>query len=179
MCSGRRSDDEISPGSRAGPADGRTAGQPSAISPSPPLAPIVLSQYVLVRLLHVLGGAILLGGSATLWFAFRVAEGVDAALLWWYEAVFWFVFGAIVFTGTGNLAGFGAPLAGTDRWVALTAKLALVLALAVCSLVRTFGVARLPDSVRTTTNARLRLLYGLTALSFAVVFALAGVLARG
>lgn len=139
----------------------------------------MLSQYVLVRSLHVLGAAVLLGGSATIWFAFRVADSVDTALLWWYEAAFWFLFGGVVFTGTGNLAGFGAPAAGTDRWFALTAKLALVLAVVVCSLVRTFGVAGMADSAQSTTNPRLRLLYGLTALSFAVVFALAGVLARG
>lgn len=139
----------------------------------------MLSQYVLVRSLHVLGAAVLLGGSATIWLAFRVADGVDTALLWWYEAVFWLLFGGVVFTGTGNLAGFGAPAAGTDRWLALTAKLTVLLAVAVGSLVRTFGVAGLADSARSTTNPRLRLLYGLTALSFAAVFALAGVLARG
>lgn len=139
----------------------------------------MLSQYVLVRLVHVLGGAVLLGGSATLWLAFRVADSVDAALLWWYEALFWFVFGAVVFTGTGNLAGFGAPPAGTDRWLALTAKFVVLLAVAVGSLVRTFGVSRLADSARRTSNTRLRLLYGLTALTFGLVFGLAGVVARG
>lgn len=138
----------------------------------------MLSQYFLVRLIHVLGAAVLLGGSATIWFAFRVAGRVDAALLWWYEGVFWFAFGAVVFTGTGNLAGFGAPAAGTDRWLALSVKLGVLLAVAVSSLVRTLAVATLAEATR-TSNSRLRLFYGATALAFVVVFALAGVVARG
>lgn len=137
----------------------------------------MLSTYVFVRLVHVLGVGLLLGGAATIWLALRVTSGTDTTLLRWYEGLFWFVLGVVVFTGTGNLAGFGAGLRGTDRWLVLSVKLGFVLVVVAGSLVRTFAVARLGSGE--TTNRRLRWLYAATALFLSLIVALAGVLARG
>lgn len=137
----------------------------------------MLSTYVFVRLVHVLGAALLLGGAATIWLALRVTSGTDTALLRWYEGLFWFVLGVVVFTGTGNLVGYGAGLQGTDRWLILSVKLGLVLIVVSGSLVRTFAVARFEATE--TANRRLSWLYAATALSLSVIVALAGVLARG
>jgi hypothetical protein len=140
---------------------------------------MVGTQYVLLRSLHVLGGGLLLGGSAVLWLAIRADEGVSVRAVTWFEAAFWGVFGVIVFTGIGNLVGFGTPTAGR-RELTLTVKLSSVLVIAAVSIVRSFAVVeRLRREVRTVTERRLGTLYAATAWLAAVVIVLAGVLARG
>lgn len=121
----------------------------------------------------------MLGGSAVLWLAIRADEGVSVRAVTWFEAAFWGVFGVIVFTGIGNLVGFGTPTAGR-RELTLTVKLSSVLVIAAVSIVRSFAVVeRLRREVRTVTERRLGTLYAATAWLAAVVIVLAGVLARG
>jgi hypothetical protein len=137
------------------------------------------TQYVLLRSVHVLGSGLLVGGSAALWLAIRAGEGVSVRAVTWFEVAFWGIFGVIVFTGIGNLVGFGTPTSGR-RELTLTVKLSSVLVIAAVSLVRSFAVTeRLRDGARTVTERRLGTLYAATAWLTAVVILLAGVLARG
>lgn len=140
---------------------------------------MVGTQYVLLRSLHVLGGGLLVGGSAVLWLAIRTSDGVSVRTVTWFETAFWGLLGVIVFTGIGNLVGFGIPTVGR-RGGALTIKLSSVLVIAAVSVVRSFAVVeRLRRGVSTVTERRLGTLYAATAWLSAVVIVLAGVLARG
>lgn len=140
---------------------------------------MALTQYVAVRSLHVLGSGVVIGGPAVLWLAFRTGEPVSVRLLSWFEAAFWAVVGVMVFTGLGNLVGFGIPTAGI-RASAFSVKLACILGLAAVSAVRSLSVLELRRRSReTATDRRLRWLYAVTTLLSAVIVPLAGVLARG
>lgn len=133
--------------------------------------------HLLVRAVHVLGMALLVGGSAVTWNALRI--GGAAALPTQYEWLFWPTMGAMLATGVGNLGALGAP--GPDtRWGALlTAKLLVVLALVVGSALRTLVVVRLRERQGTAAVGPLQPLYGATTLGLLAVLGLAEVLAHG
>ncbi|APW98695.1 DUF2214 domain-containing protein [Halobiforma lacisalsi AJ5] len=142
---------------------------------------MAVSEYLLVRTLHVLTASLLTGGTALLWLAFRV-DDVAVALLTWFEGFFWAGAGLIVFTGLGNLVAFGVPGPGTTRGAALSIKLGVIFALVVGSLVRTFAVARYGRADVQAVNEDddwLRQLYAATGWGLAAIIVLAGVLARG
>lgn len=140
---------------------------------------MAVTQYVAVRSIHVLGSGFVIGGSAVLWLALRAQGPVSVRLLSWFEAGFWAVLGVMVFTGLGNLVGFGIPTTG-GRANAFSIKLACVLLLAAVSTVRSLSIAELRRQDRKTATARgLRRLYAATTLLSAAIVPLAGVLARG
>jgi uncharacterized membrane protein len=137
---------------------------------------------LLVRLGHVLGMAVLLGGSGLAWYALRTGDA-SLPLLGGFESVFWATMGAMLVTGVGNLGALGAPGPGTRWGTVLTIKLLVLLGVVLGSGVRTFAVHRLADRVdplddRRVTG-RLRIAYGTTTGAFVVVVALAEVLAHG
>jgi uncharacterized membrane protein len=140
---------------------------------------MAVTQYVAVRSIHVLGSGFVIGGSAVLWLALRAGEPGSTRLLSWFEAGFWAVLGVMVFTGLGNLVGFGIPTTGV-RASAFSIKLVCILLLAAVSVVRTLSVLELRRRDREPSTARrLRWLYATTTLLSAVIVPLAGVLARG
>ncbi|EMA30039.1 DUF2214 family protein [Halobiforma nitratireducens] len=143
---------------------------------------MAVSEYLLVRTLHVLAASMALGGSVVLWLAFRVADDVSVTLLSWFEGLFWGTAGLLVFTGLGNLVAFGVPDATTTRGTALTLKLGVLLVLVLGSIVRTFAVVRYERLEVCAVDAdddRLRWLYAGTGWCLAAVVVLAGVIARG
>lgn len=129
--------------------------------------------HLVVRLVHVLGMAVLLGGAALAWDAFRGAgdhdasadapDGTDAdgndadddsegagesgsgalRLAGHYEWVFWAAMGLLVVTGVGNLGALGPPGPGTRWGTVLTAKLLVVTAFVLGSFLRTLAVVDL------------------------------------
>ena len=134
---------------------------------------------LVIRLLHVLSVGGLLGGTAVIWLAFRVDDGISVPLLSWFEGIFWGAIGMIVFTGLGNLAAFGVPDPDTTRGVVLTLKLGCLLLIVVGSVVRTFAVVQLSrGGVSNVTTPRLRWLYALTGWSVVALVLIAGVLTR-
>lgn len=141
---------------------------------------MVLSQYLVVRTLHLLGVGVLVGGTAVLWLAYRVDDGVSVRLLSWFEATFWATIGLVAFTGLGNLFSFGVPDADSRAGTILTLKLVGIFVLTLGSVLRTFAVLHLRRSAISETSVpRLRWLYALTGWGFAFVLVLAGVLVRG
>ena len=130
--------------------------------------------HLLVRTVHVLGMAMLLGGSAAVWYALRTDRGVPLVTFEW---AFWATFGAMLVTGVGNLGTLGPP--GPDtRWGAvLTVKLIVVLAFTLGSGLRTLAVVRLPGGA--TGPPALRRLYGATTATLLLLVVLAEVLAHG
>lgn len=140
------------------------------------------------RFLHVLGMALLLGGSAVTWAGIRwyAAESepaLDAARR--YEWLFWGVVAVMVVTGVGNVGSFGEGLPGpaTGWGVAFAVKLGGVVGLLVGSLVRSTLVDRccglgIPRARREAVR-RLRVAYGATTVYLLVLLALAEVLAHG
>lgn len=140
----------------------------------------MISEYVIVRGLHVLSSGLVLGGAAMIWLALRVTPAVSVRLLWWFEAIFWGTIGILVFTGLGNIAGFGLPTVETDRGRILLVKLSVILAVVAGSVIRTFVVVELDRREQTeTANHRLRWLYAATAWAVAFVIIAAGVFVRG
>ena len=134
---------------------------------------------LVIRLLHVLAVGGLLGGTAVIWLAFRVDDGISVPLLSWFEGVFWGVVGAIVFTGLGNLAAFGVPGPDTTRGMVLTIKLGCLLFVVAGSVIRTFAVVQLSrGGVSSVTGPRLRWLYAATGWSVVAFVLIAGVLTR-
>ncbi|WP_276300649.1 hypothetical protein [Halorussus lipolyticus] len=145
-----------------------------------------------VRLLHVLAMALAVGGAVAVWWLVRRSEArasavgpetaVETAVA--YEAGFWATAGLLVMTGVGNLGSLApaVPPAESFWGTVFAVKLLLVLGLLAASLVRTLVVARCrranrPESAGATRT--LRVGYGATALSLAVLVALAEVLAHG
>ncbi|MFB6171570.1 MAG: CopD family protein [Haloarculaceae archaeon] len=140
------------------------------------------------RFVHVLGMALLLGGSAGTWGALRWFEGRPArafGLAVRYEWLFWGVVAVMVVTGVGNVGAFGRGLPGPDSaWGAtFTAKLLAVAGLLAGSLVRSLLVERCDDrsapATRRAALARVRVSYGATAWYVVGLLALAEVLAHG
>jgi len=145
--------------------------------------------HVPVRLLHVVGMALLLGGATLVWLRATRATGPAAVagartLAVDYEWVFWGAVGVVVAAGVGNLGALApaVPPADTVWGRTLAVKLGGVAALVVGSIVRTAMVEALED-VSTDHAAhvrrRLRLKYGATALWLAGLVVLGEVLAHG
>ncbi|UPW00159.1 hypothetical protein M0R88_16800 [Halorussus gelatinilyticus] len=154
-----------------------------------------------VRALHVLAMALVLGGATLTWWLFRQVEaGGDAdsaaspatetavSVAAAYERGFWAALGVLVMTGVGNLGSLAPYVPGAEtQWgTVFAAKLALVVAVLALSVVRTLLVVRSRRAGGTTSTGAsnvgartLRLGYGATALSLAVLVALAEVLAHG
>jgi len=143
--------------------------------------------HVAIRWLHVAAMATAFGGAVTA-LALSTRPAADSAsavvaVAVRYEWLFWAAAGVLAMTGIGNLAAFGAGLAGpgTPWGATLMLKLWSVLTLVVLSLPRTLAVARLSASSEPAGDltVRLRNLYGATAGAFAVILALAIWLAHG
>ena len=146
---------------------------------------------LVVRTLHVLGLALLLGGAAGVLLAVRTPKSDPLALAVGYEWLFWPVLGVMVVTGVGNLAAVGAPGPATDWGATFTAKLGLVLLFVLGSLLRTVTVVRMSGeakgkpplgAVRSRERALrrwTRRAYGATAGLLVVLVVLGEVLAHG
>ncbi|MFD1597443.1 CopD family protein [Halobellus rarus] len=137
--------------------------------------------HLLVRLAHVLGMAVLLGGAVAAWQALRIGNRDPRPVLRRYEWLFWGALGVSIATGVGNLGTLGPP-GPTTRWGSiLTFKLLVVAGVVVLSAVRSLAVGRLGDSgaVRSIARGRLRVLYAATGWALGAIVALAEVLAHG
>ena len=138
---------------------------------------------VAVRTLHVLGMAVLLGGAGSLWYAARRNDHAPLTAARWYEWAFWGALGVMVVTGVGNLGALGAPGPDTRWGTILLAKLVLVVAFVLGSLVRTVAVARLCDDGGRDDDRRLapfcRRAYGATTAVLLGLVVIAEVLAHG
>ncbi|WP_135825686.1 hypothetical protein [Halorussus ruber] len=146
-----------------------------------------------VRLLHVLAMALAVGGAVAVWWLARrsgVGESAvepDAAveIAGVYEAGFWAAAALLVMTGVGNLGSLApaVPPAETDWGTVFAVKLLLVLGLLASSLVRTLAVVRCrklnASTLASATTRTLRVGYGATAVSLALLVTLAEVLAHG
>ncbi|WP_148416329.1 hypothetical protein [Haloferax sp. KTX1] len=141
---------------------------------------------LLVRLVHLVGMALVLGGAVFAWATLRAPESGSAsareptALATTYEWVFWAAMGAMVVTGVGNLGALGPP-GPSGRWGSiLTVKLLAVTAFVLGSFVRTLVVFRLRrDGPAGAGRSLLVKGYGATAAALLVLVALAEVLAHG
>lgn len=139
---------------------------------------------LLVRTLHVLAMAALLGGAALLAVLAARAHGpacLEAAR--GYEVLFWGAAGVLVLTGVGNLGAFGdaLPPPGSPWGVGFLAKVAAVLLLLPLSMVRTLAVAlasALPG-LSPPVERRLAAAYAATALLAGTIVVLAVGLAHG
>lgn len=143
---------------------------------------------LLIRYVHVLGMAILVGGAALAWVAFGSEfisdlDGSDLVhLAAAYEWLFWAGIGLLVVTGVGNFGSLAPAIpAPTTAWgTTFGVKLLAIVGLVVGSLPRTLAVVRWL-SVEDTPLAldRFRLGYAATALYLLGVVALGEVLAHG
>lgn len=146
-----------------------------------------LDLHLAVRAVHVLGMAVLLGGAAFTWNAFRrdAATGglSDAALASAvdYEWLFWGAAGAMLVTGVGNLGAVGAPGPETRWGTVFLPKLFVVLLLFVGSSVRTLLVLRVRSLEGRPARATvvLRRSYALTTWALVAIVAIAEVLVYG
>ncbi|MGQ3330656.1 CopD family protein [Halorubrum sp. FL23] len=146
--------------------------------------------HVAVRVLHILGMVVLLGGAGVLWYAARRGEraaGSDdtvVSLAGAYEWAFWGALGVLVLTGVGNLGALGAPRPDTRWGTILIAKLSLVVLFVLGSLVRTLIVAladieRADDSDNALAVPFYRRAYGATTTVLLALVVVAEVLAHG
>lgn len=140
---------------------------------------------VVVRWLHVLAMALVLGGAVAVWVTLRVdppRSGPDSlAIAAAYERLFWLAAGILVATGVGNLGAMAPAVPTVGPWAATFAvKLLAVLALLVLSVGRTLGLQRAVTGPRQAATIRpLRYGYAATALLLVGILALAEVLAHG
>jgi uncharacterized membrane protein len=136
--------------------------------------------HLAVRLVHVLGMAALVGGSAATWYALRTDLPRSLRLATRFEWLFWASLGLLVVTGVGNLGTLGPPGPATRWGTVLTVKLVVVLAVGLGSAVRSLAARRLRDrGADASARASLRRLYAATAWSLVLIVALAEVLAHG
>ena len=136
--------------------------------------------HLAVRLVHVLGMAALVGGSAATWYALRIDLPRSLRLATRFEWLFWASLGLMVVTGVGNLGTLGPPAPATRWGTVLTVKLVVVLAVGLGSAVRSLAVGRLRGrGTDAATRASLRRLYAATAWSLVLHGALAEVRANG
>jgi hypothetical protein len=139
--------------------------------------------HLAVRWLHVCAMAVAFGGAVlvlvTTWN--RLAPVVVAVALG-YEWAFWGALGVLAMTGIGNLGAFGVtlPEPATPWGQTLVVKLATVMALAIVSVPRTLAVIALSDRGETAVApvSRLRALYAISVVAFAIIVALAEMLAH-
>ena len=155
------------------------------------MAPVVAHpSSLLIRSVHVLGMALLLGGAVTTWAAVRFGTSPDSGygrfpvrVAATYEWLFWGALGVLVLTGVGNLGALapGIPGPGTGWGAVFAVKLAVVVGLLLGSAARTLAVARVAASATAGTPPadRLRLAYAATAGYLLFLLALAEVLAHG
>ena len=138
--------------------------------------------HLLVRVAHVLGMAVLLGGAVVTWQTLRIENRDPRPVLRRYEWLFWGSIGVLIATGVGNLGTLGPP-APTTRWGSiLTIKLLVVSGVVVLSAVRALAVGRLDDdsgSIPDPARDRLRLVYAATCWALGATVVLAEVLAHG
>lgn len=99
--------------------------------------------HLLIRTLHMLGMALLLGGVTVAWLVIREGAADSLAVAVRYEWLFWLTLGVVVLTGVGNLGAVGAPGPATDWGQAFLVKLLLVVGFVVGSLLRTLVVVRM------------------------------------
>jgi uncharacterized membrane protein len=139
-----------------------------------------LALHLVVRLVHVLGMAALVGGSAATWYALRTDLPHSLRLATRFEWLFWASLGLMVVTGVGNLGTLGPPAPETRWGTILTVKLLVVLAVGLGSAVRSLAVGRLrARGADAAARGVLRRLYAATAWSLVLVVGLAEVLAHG
>ncbi|SDL98782.1 Copper resistance protein D [Halogranum gelatinilyticum] len=147
--------------------------------------PLALSSLA-VRWAHVVGMAVALGGATFVWFLLRETDG-DTALsstaltaATGYERLFWAAMGLLVMTGVGNLGSLAPGIPGGEWSATLTAKLLLVAAVVLGSLVRSLLVVEARrERAETVAADSLRRSYAATTLALAAVVVLAEVLAHG
>lgn len=99
--------------------------------------------HLLIRTLHVLGMALLLGGATVAWLVLREDTTDPLAVAVRYEWLFWVTLGVVVLTGVGNLGAVGAPGPATRWGQTFLAKLLLVGGFLLGSLVRTLALVRM------------------------------------
>jgi hypothetical protein len=133
-----------------------------------------------IRWPHVAAMAVAFGGAFLVaWLSWRTRDDfIETASR--YEQVFWAAAGVLVMTGIGNLGALGVGLLdpGTAWGATLVAKLWLVAALIIVSLPRSLAVVLLASQAR-ARPVDLRPVYTVTTSIFAVIVALAIVLANG
>jgi uncharacterized membrane protein len=142
--------------------------------------------HLVVRWLHLLGVAVMLGGSVLAWGALRSA-GDDAPtdsvqrLAESYEWLFWAALGVVVLAGVGNLGALapGVPGPGTRWGWTLAVKLVVLLAFVVLSVARSLAVVRARSGGASLRPDRLRTAYAATTAALLLLLALAEVLAHG
>jgi len=138
--------------------------------------------HLLVRLVHVLGMAAVLGGMVVGWQTLRAGSDVPLATMRRVEGMFWTAMGLMVATGVGNLGTLGPPGPATRWGTVLTVKLSVVIGVVVLSVIRSLAVFRLRAGERAVSNAsfeRLRFLYASTAWGVVAAVVLAEALAHG
>ena len=162
------------------------------------LASVVPS--VVIRWLHVVAAASVLGGTGLVWWMVRDATRTDdpgqraaaLSLSRAYEWGFWMAVGVIVATGVGNLDALAPTVSGpATAWgTTLSLKLGLVFTLLVGSVVRTILAARplFEHTVRIAPGqhrigprhlAVLRSAYAVTTIWLLAIIGLAEVLVHG
>ena len=147
---------------------------------------------LLVRWMHILAMAGMLGGAMLVWAMSVRAGGLDLAqqgglllaLAEKYERLFWLAMGVQVMTGAGNLGAFGAALPDPATvWGGRFAlKLLAVLIFLAFSMLRTLVLARLTQAAGFRSARMTRVFqsfYGGTALALAAIALLAVALAHG
>ncbi|MCJ0619818.1 CopD family protein [Haloarcula hispanica] len=138
-----------------------------------------------IRTLHVLAMAVLVGGTTVLWYSYRSGAIASLAPARQFEWLFWAGVGVLVFTGVGNLGTLGPPGPGTDWGRTLLAKLIVVVALVVGSVVRTLLLVQASDREATSGDLppalrrTLSRVYGVTTAVLLGIVVLAEVLAHG
>jgi len=148
----------------------------------------MLSLTLLVRLVHNLAMALLLGGALLLTFLAWKARGTTAEsdllrTAQAYEALFWLGAGLLLLTGIGNLGVFGEGLPGprTGWGTAFLLKMASVVLLLIASLFRSLlaaGAGAPVDRFQDLRRAFLPL-YAATSLLLALIVTLAVRMAHG
>jgi uncharacterized membrane protein len=155
---------------------------------------------VVIRWLHVVAAALVLGGAGLAWWTVRSATRTDdpghtaaaLSLSRAYEWAFWAAVGVLVATGVGNLGVLAPtiPEPGTDWGTTLSLKLVAVFTLLVGSVVRTvLAAGSLSEyTVRLASGqpridprrlAALRSAYAITTIWLLALVGLAEVLAHG
>lgn len=140
--------------------------------------------HLAIRVVHVLGMALLVGGAAFAWGYYRrlpdhPQSDNQQAVAAGYEWLFWGAMGVMVMTGVGNLGALAPGLPGPETaWgTTFTVKVIAVLGLLVGSVVRTLAVTHPADAGLNPQWCQRA--YGVTALALVGILILAEVLAHG
>jgi hypothetical protein len=137
--------------------------------------------HLLVRIVHVLTAAVVLGVPVTLAVMLRISprSEVIARVGGSFERLQWAALGVMVATGVGNLSASDEGLPPFDsRWGrTMTVKLAMVLGLLMLSAIRTFVVAS--HSMPHASPRRVSDWYAITGTAAVLVVVASEVLAYG